>query len=463
MHSFPFAQLSATFAPGSSYYISNAAIIFKRVALGLQDPVRIQIDEKGNHGPLYDWYRLHPQGIRSMQHRKEVQAPFYHEYVTFSLDDGSCFRIDRRQLPNEQSPIECTEDQGVEAYDTIEQIRSLDDSMYNPSICLIHLDFAKAKVGTPHLFQILRAICKHPVARVYTIQRYNCYFYAHTIILLFLNWASCWDSDCFWDEAEPAIRQSQLLAFIRDLLQIDIKILINPAASDSGRTTEPKPERPSGGSRRFGNWKNPLKKARAKQSSNQRSTMNELTMHEVQVEGLQKLSSAMIRVHARQVEEYKFVLHCSALQIERDMKTTISDIWRQAFPRHYREIRKRRLLKGLKIRVRRGYEIVDNWYCVMYDTVYGTTLANPIYPAPTRHPTQTNSLLTSFRPEPHTCFVYPSSFNEPCNHIMLPTCHHPECNTPAPYFVTTPGCLQPPARTKRSVDLLGAVKFLLAS
>ncbi|KAG8684665.1 hypothetical protein FRC11_011771, partial [Ceratobasidium sp. 423] len=138
----PFAQPPSALPPGSSHFVSNALIIAKRAALGLEDPVRIRDGKWAEGSPLFDWYQRHRKStIVCMQLRKERKSPFFHEYVAFRFNGGTYFRVDRRQLPDEQSPMACTEDRGVEAYDTIEQIASLDDSMYNRSDCLVQLDF----------------------------------------------------------------------------------------------------------------------------------------------------------------------------------------------------------------------------------------------------------------------------------------------------------------------------------
>ena len=86
MSAFPLAQLPSAPPPGSFHYIFNPLIIFKRIALGLEDPIRIQPDRKWVAGnPLFDWYRRHSnEVVQCMQLRKERKAPFFHEYVTFS-------------------------------------------------------------------------------------------------------------------------------------------------------------------------------------------------------------------------------------------------------------------------------------------------------------------------------------------------------------------------------------------
>ncbi|CAE6465915.1 unnamed protein product [Rhizoctonia solani] len=116
-----------------------------------------------------------------MQLRKDHEAPFYHEFVVFRLDNnGGTFRIDRRQLPNEVRPLDCIYEQGVEAYDTLQKVNSMNDSLFSSSSCIISLDL-RVRV---HLWVVLKscwAIHNHPSAWVYTIQRYNCFFFSRSI------------------------------------------------------------------------------------------------------------------------------------------------------------------------------------------------------------------------------------------------------------------------------------------
>jgi hypothetical protein len=170
--------------PGASYRISNALIIAKRRLLNLEDPVRIEFKQEWKAGtPLFDWYSRRSKSLlHKIQLHKEHEPPFFHEYIVFSLrDGGGYFRIDRRQLPNEDIPLNCVYTSGVEAYDTIEQVTSFDDALYCRSDCLIEIEF-KVKVDLMIILKICRAIHQHPLASVYTLQRYNCYFFAQTIM-----------------------------------------------------------------------------------------------------------------------------------------------------------------------------------------------------------------------------------------------------------------------------------------
>lgn len=171
--------------PGASYRVSNAIVTAKRRLLNLEDPVRIQFKQEWKEGnPLFDWYdRRSSRMISKIQLRKESEGPFFHEYIAFELrDQGGYFRIDRRQLPDEHVPLDCLSTSGVEAYDTIEQIESLDDRSYSRSNCLVEVEFHDG-AQLARLLAICRAIHQHPHASVYTLQRYNCYFFAQAILL----------------------------------------------------------------------------------------------------------------------------------------------------------------------------------------------------------------------------------------------------------------------------------------
>ncbi|KAH7318850.1 hypothetical protein B0J17DRAFT_633923 [Rhizoctonia solani] len=230
MVSFLFSSLSSVPPPGSSSYISNALIITNRVALRLEDPVRIQFTG--------------------------------------------------RQLPDERSPINGVEDRAVEAYNTFEQISDLEDSMYNPSKCLVQLDFAEG-IGLDIILDVCRAIYKNKRARVYTVQRYNCYFYAQTVLLCTSWWVYDWRMYYPWLNSgpRPATERSFWV-----LLQFSIN-----------------------------------KPMRSKRSPMQESDM----------EDLQAYLLDMIYAHSARVArwQYKFLLRCNAEGVERDVRAVMNAIW----------------------------------------------------------------------------------------------------------------------------------------
>ncbi|CAE6504479.1 unnamed protein product [Rhizoctonia solani] len=195
-------RLPSAPTPGASPYLHDKIIITKRAALGLEVLVRIPVvGAQEEAEPFFDWCRRHPNSsIQLMQLRKERVAPFFHEYITFRLKHGGSFRIDRRQSPNILTPLQCIDDAGVEAFDSIEEIVDMEDSMYNPSDCLVHIDFT-TDVHLCLITDFCVTVSKHKRANVYTVQRYNCYFYAQAMILYVLCWAHGWTGDHIWVRA----------------------------------------------------------------------------------------------------------------------------------------------------------------------------------------------------------------------------------------------------------------------
>ncbi|CAE6470243.1 unnamed protein product [Rhizoctonia solani] len=174
--------------PGSTYRVANASIVASR-KLANRTIVRVQfIKEWAEGNPLFDWYkRLESSSqrclVRSVQLRKESKQPFYHEYLVFCMDDvnNTRFRLERRQLENEDQPLNSLFEYGVEAYDSIEDVSSIEKFIV-PSHCVAEIHFNEG-IHLAVVLEICRAIHKHPSARVYTLQRFNCYFFAQTVLL----------------------------------------------------------------------------------------------------------------------------------------------------------------------------------------------------------------------------------------------------------------------------------------
>ncbi|CAE6439677.1 unnamed protein product [Rhizoctonia solani] len=335
---FPSSRLPSAPPPGSSYYVSNALIVAKRVALRLDAPVRVRFNgEPGDHNSFPSWYQRNEHAqIQCMQLRKETKAPFFHEYVAFRLKDNRYFRIDRRQLPDERSPMACAEE-GVEAYDTIEQITDLEDSMYNPSDCLIQLDFMWGATLDTFL-GIFSGIAEHGQAHVYTVQRYNCYFHAQAVIICTLCYTCGWSDPCLWRTNSAylggtgATKTQMPLAILGKYPGIDIKILDRRQQIKESPPINSNLELASsaerGATRRVS-----LRLVHAKFKSAQPSATQKSNMKDSTIGGLQKYLSDMICVHSTRVELYKFLLGCSAREVERDIKVAMNEIWWAFFGR----------------------------------------------------------------------------------------------------------------------------------
>ncbi|CAE6531674.1 unnamed protein product [Rhizoctonia solani] len=191
--------------PGASTYrIANATILALRKALKLQS-FELDFTHWGPKNALYTWYNsLQTPQLHTVHLRKERAAPFYHEFILFRLKDNTYWRIDRRQRQDEPTPINCIQDVGVPAFDTIEQVTGmgsflgLDPLLAAASDCMIELEFkAGIEVDVGLVLRICRAIKEHPNANVYTLQRYNCFFFAQTLLMCIACGASNWSG---WKE-----------------------------------------------------------------------------------------------------------------------------------------------------------------------------------------------------------------------------------------------------------------------
>ncbi|KAF8601459.1 hypothetical protein BDV93DRAFT_558535 [Ceratobasidium sp. AG-I] len=140
------------------------------------------------------WYRdKELLKIKKIEHRKELDRPFLHEFVYVVLSDGTVHRFDRRPDP---SALGTLWQQGSAAFDTVQQVDNPDDlnhsSEHPPSECLAVLDF-----NEPIDLSIILAICfaiqTDERASRYTMQQYNCYFFSWAIISSTARYLVAWE------------------------------------------------------------------------------------------------------------------------------------------------------------------------------------------------------------------------------------------------------------------------------
>jgi hypothetical protein len=140
----------------------------------------IHLDFVSGLDRLAEWYhRLKDTRIAGIQLRKEHDS-FQHEYLLVLLADGYMCRIDRR--PDPKVPVDTIMRNGCDAVDTVLEVPSWEDlplshmvetrSYRNPSIDLSRILF------------ICYSIRSDEKARRYTLQKFNCYFFAWTMLLL---------------------------------------------------------------------------------------------------------------------------------------------------------------------------------------------------------------------------------------------------------------------------------------
>lgn len=156
------------------------------------------------------WYKLQQASstaFRSIQHHRDSDPPFFHEFLLLQLNDGALCRIERT---GQGSRIDAIRNIGCTAHDYIQYFSASDYKAFTvdkPSELI-------AQVDLPHDFDIMDvlAICyaiyKRPRTRAYTLQRFNCYFLCGTILLVLTRRLVRWEAMVTFDIWNEALYQS---------------------------------------------------------------------------------------------------------------------------------------------------------------------------------------------------------------------------------------------------------------
>lgn len=151
------------------------------------------------------WYRLQTsREFKSIQHWRNLDTQFFHEFLIIQLTDGSACRVERMGEGSRTDAIRRT---GCAAHDLIQWLSPADHAAKswsrgsNSEEMIIQIDFPR----TFDLLDVL-AVCytiqhRSPRAYVYTLQRYNCYFLCNTILAVLTRRVAEWetlitDADC---------------------------------------------------------------------------------------------------------------------------------------------------------------------------------------------------------------------------------------------------------------------------
>ncbi|KAF8347210.1 hypothetical protein F5887DRAFT_50129 [Amanita rubescens] len=149
-------------------------------------PVLITFDD-WDRGGIFDWYRsLHRTAIHRIELWKE-RDDFKHEFVVIHLESGTLYRLDRRPFGG-ANPDAVTV-KGCKAEDSVTLVdRKQRETIASKADVQISVDFNGHK--KPDLYTVV-AICvsvqMDDQAKNYTLQQYNCYFLARTIVALLVR------------------------------------------------------------------------------------------------------------------------------------------------------------------------------------------------------------------------------------------------------------------------------------
>ncbi|KAK2464818.1 hypothetical protein APHAL10511_003236 [Amanita phalloides] len=134
-------------------------------------------------GEIFDWYRRQPYTTISKLELRKERDHFKHEYVIIYLDNGWYYRIERR--PILRSNMEAISKDGCEADDSVTPITDADLAVIRSETdAEITLEFKSNKPDLYNAVAVAVAIHLDPQTKNYTLQQYNCYFVARSIIAL---------------------------------------------------------------------------------------------------------------------------------------------------------------------------------------------------------------------------------------------------------------------------------------
>ncbi|KAL5638552.1 hypothetical protein ACGC1H_005282 [Rhizoctonia solani] len=153
----------------------------------------------------YERQKASSTKFRSIQHRRDIDHPYHHEFLLIQLSDGAFCRVERT---GEGSRVNAIRNIGCAANDYIQYFPSITayetftrDSKPSELIAEIHFP---CDLDIMDVLAVCYAIYIRPRTRTYTLQRFNCYFLCTTILLAltrrFLRWEMTVTSD-IWKEA----------------------------------------------------------------------------------------------------------------------------------------------------------------------------------------------------------------------------------------------------------------------
>ncbi|KAF8340049.1 hypothetical protein F5887DRAFT_1284382 [Amanita rubescens] len=179
-------------------------------------PVRITCRD-WDDGRIFDWHKKEMYAKRTTISKLELRKErdhFKHEFIVIYLDNGWFHRIERRPIrgPN-LGPIS---KEGCEAEDSLTPV---DDAglkkIRSETDIKITLEFGSNKPDLYNVIAVAVAIYLDPRTKNYTLQQYNCYFVARSIIVLVTRHCLLQPSptnDLRWDR----VTESMILTHIFD-------------------------------------------------------------------------------------------------------------------------------------------------------------------------------------------------------------------------------------------------------
>ncbi|QRW09806.1 hypothetical protein RhiLY_08805 [Ceratobasidium sp. AG-Ba] len=145
---------------------------------------------------VWGWYMQQWKSstrFRSIEHRKNIEGPFFHEFLLLKLTDGAVCRVERTGDGSRADAVRYT---GCSANDVIQWFSKEDYEKFEastPSVLLSDVEFGR-EFDILDVLAVCYTIQRVQVCSVYTLQRYNCYFMCWTILAVLSRRVASWET-----------------------------------------------------------------------------------------------------------------------------------------------------------------------------------------------------------------------------------------------------------------------------
>ncbi|KAG8737192.1 hypothetical protein FRC10_008478 [Ceratobasidium sp. 414] len=146
--------------------------------------------------PVMGWYnqqRNSSTRFQSIEHRRSVEQPFFHEFLLLKLKDGATCRVERI---GEGSRVDAIRYLGCTAHDVIQWFSKTDYDRFSakyPSIPIAEVDLCQ-EFDILDVLAVCYSIQNTKACSVYTLQRYNCYFLCLSVLAMLTRRVASWET-----------------------------------------------------------------------------------------------------------------------------------------------------------------------------------------------------------------------------------------------------------------------------
>ncbi|KAG8724541.1 hypothetical protein FRC09_017439 [Ceratobasidium sp. 395] len=157
--------------------------------------------------PVMEWYSQQRQSstrFQSIEHHRDLDGPFYHEFLLLKLTDGAVCRVERI---GEGSRTDAIRYMGCTAHDLIQwfsKAKHISFSVRSPSELIAKVDLGR-EFDILDVLAVCYSVQNTNRCRAYTLQRYNCYFLCLTILAVLTRRVASWETKVKADEWDSSL------------------------------------------------------------------------------------------------------------------------------------------------------------------------------------------------------------------------------------------------------------------